>query len=299
MGALLVACGEARRVLPLPTACIVGRGPACLVRVDHPACPAHWLELRWRGDGWAWRALNAAERTRATGAFIGDGWRAMEVGPVRGTRVSLAGEAWIELVDAGPPEPFAWDVLADAPLTGDALDEVAERRGEALLPLSAEGDATQALADGACWLHVGPDGPRTLRAHVPAPFTPTLTTKIDLGRGGVHVEIDLAAQSATFVQGDARVSITGACVRTLTTYARARSADGGWLTAEEAWLAWSELGGPDGPPREVVAWERARLRRLLDRAGVAGVDALFTVRKEGGLARVRLGDAIVEALEVG
>jgi hypothetical protein len=47
-----------------------------------------------------------------------------------------------------------------------------------------------------------------------------------------------------------------------------------------------------------VAWERARLRRLLDRARVGGLEALFAARKEGGVSRVRLGDAILEALEL-
>jgi hypothetical protein len=139
----------------------------------------------------------------------------MEVGPTRGTRVALGGEAWVELLDAGPPEPFAYDVLAEAPLWGDALDEVAERRGDQLLPLSSEGDATRALRDGEHWVYVGPTGSRTLRAYVPAPFAPTLATRLDLSHGGVSVEVDHAAQAATFLQGDARVRITGACVRTL------------------------------------------------------------------------------------
>jgi hypothetical protein len=104
---------------------------------------------------------------------------------------------------------------------------------------------------------------------------------------------------AVFVHGDARVPIAGVRARTLATCARARSADGGWLTAEEAWLASAELGGPGGLPREAVAWDRARLRRLRDRSGVGGVDALFVARREAGLSRVRPGEAIVEAIEVG
>ena len=107
-------------------AVVIGRSPGCLVRVDDPAVPAHWLELRWQGNGWAWRTLNAEERTRGAGAFLYDAWRALEVTAERGTRVALGNDAWVEIVDAGPPEPFAWDVLADHPLEGHALEEVAD-----------------------------------------------------------------------------------------------------------------------------------------------------------------------------
>lgn len=300
MGLLHIAHGDVRRLVPLAPVCLVGRGPACLARIPHPACPAHWLELRWMGECWAWRTLNAEERTRGTGAFLPDGWRAMEVTSERGTRVALGGDAWIELVDAGPPEPFAWDVLADVPLEGVALEEVAEVRDDALLPLGAEGDMAQALADGQCWLHNDPaHGPRTLRAHVPQSFPRTLALRLDLARGRVTVELDLRANVATFAQGDVRVRVTGTCVRTLAVYARARGeARGGWLTAADAWAGWLDLGGGDDAPLDAVAWERARLRKLLHRARVGNVDALFASRKEGVFVRVRLGDAILEVLEV-
>jgi hypothetical protein len=42
----------------------------------------------------------------------------------------------------------------------------------------------------------------------------------------------------------------------------------------------------------VVAWERARLRQLLDRARVGSVDALFGTRKESAYICVGLGEAI-------
>ena len=99
----------------------------------------------------------------------------MEASGGRGTRVGL-GHVAVELVAGGPPEPFAWDLLADRALSGDALEEVAEIRGATLMPLSAEGDEAAALRDGQVWLHVtGQDGapPRVLRAHVPTSLAPT------------------------------------------------------------------------------------------------------------------------------
>jgi hypothetical protein len=123
---------------------------------------------------------------------------------------------------------------------------------------------------------------------------------MDLSRGGVTVELDRLAQSAVFVQGDSRVRVAGACVRTLAVYARARlERPEGWLTAAEAWASWTELGGTEDSPADAVAWERARLRKLLHQARVGEVDSLFASRKEGLFVRVRLGDSVLEVLEVG
>ena len=94
--------------------------------------------------------------------------------------------------------------------------------------------------------------------------------------------------------------VTGRCVGCLAIYARARNEGrSNGLTAAEAWAVWTELRGNDEAAADSVAWERARLRKLLHRARVGDVDALFTARKDGAYVRVRLGDAIVEVLEVG
>jgi hypothetical protein len=292
MGSLLVAYDGVRRLLPLASTSLVGRSSACLARIQHPACPAHWLELRWTGTTWAYRALAAVDRTRGSGRALPDGWTSMAVEEDRGTRVSLGSDAWIELVDGGPPEPFAWDVLAAAPIEGPELEEVAEVRGDLLLPLSAEGDADQALADGQCWIHQGPDGPRTLRAHVPTSFSATHAPRIDLARGQVFVLVDLADLRATARQGQLTATVHGACVRTLVVYGNARDDGDGWLTAAEAWAAWTELGAAEDRPLDAVGWERARLRQRLDRARVGGLDALFETRKDGAYVKTRLGAGI-------
>jgi hypothetical protein len=95
------------------------------------------------------------------------------------------------------------------------------------------------------------------------------------------------------------VEVQGNCVRLFALYARARVAGEGWLSAAAAWAAWSELGGGESSPQEVVAWERARLRARLERAGVAGVTRLFEQRKRGTYFELRLTGGIEEVLEVG
>jgi hypothetical protein len=292
MGTLLVGYDDVRRLLPLASTNLVGRSSACLAQVAHPTCPAHWLELRWTGAGWAWRALAAPDRTRGSGRPLPDGWTSMDVEDDRGTRISLGSDVFVELVDAGPPEPFAWDVLKGEPIDGPALEEVAEVRGDQLLPLSAEGDERQALADGACWVHTGAEGPRTLRAHVPTVFAATSASRIDLCRGDVFVLVDLGEQRATFRQGAVVVNVQGACVRTLVVYGNARDDGEGWLSAAEAWAAWTELGAHEDRPLDAVGWERARLRQRLDRARVGGLDRLFETRKEGAFVKTRLGPGI-------
>lgn len=292
MGALLYAWHHHRQVTPLGPLSLVGRAATCLARIPHPACPAHWLELRWNGKFWSWRALAALDRTRGAGRPLPDGWHTMEMGAAHGTRVALGTEAWVELIDAGPPEPFVWDVIANRPIDGDALDQVVERRGGQLLPLSAEGDERLALEDGQHWIHHGDEGPRTLRAHVPANFPNTLSARIDLRQDGVDVLIDLGALQATFRQRGTATTVQGSSVRTLLVYGRAQAHDGGWLTAADAWAAWVALGGNETLSPEAVAWDRARLRRQLDRAGVGGLEALFEQRKDGAFVKVRLRPTI-------
>jgi hypothetical protein len=68
MARLSVHCGDTTRIVPLAGSSLVGRGAACLVRMDDPAVPTHWLELRWIEGGWRWRTLAAAARTRGVAA---------------------------------------------------------------------------------------------------------------------------------------------------------------------------------------------------------------------------------------
>lgn len=290
MPTLLLHEADAVRALPLAAATLVGRAPACLVRVVHEACPAHWLELRWFPSGWAWRPLAAADRTYGAGAFLTDGWRALEARDGRGARVRLAGMGVaIELVDAGPPTPFAWDVVSDEPIEGDALAEVAELLGDAMLPLSAEGDLLQALRDGQCWVHVGADGvSRTLRAHVPYVLPATVAPVIDLAAPGVTLEIDLDALTAAVHQGDASAVVRGECVRVLAVFAHARLSGEGWLDASDAWTRWVDLGGSADTRLDRMSWERAKLRQQLARQRVASLEALFEQRKSGAFVRTRL-----------
>ena len=293
MATLRIVDGARRQTLPLAASALVGRGWPCLVRLVHPAAPAYWLELRWFDGTWAWRALTAEARTRGGGAFVANGWRALVPAGGRPPRISLGDDLWIELTDASAPVAFLTDVETGAAIEMgsdglDALTEgVLELRSDAILPLGADGEPGPPVADGA----VLRAGDRMLRAHVPQAGSDTLGGRIDLSRKGVEIEFDEEARVARFSQGEAEVQVRGACVRVLAVYAEARARDlpaGGWLTPDEALAGWRDRGAPPDCHAARVAWERAKLRAQLSRAGAVGLDALYEVRRDGETVRTRL-----------
>ena len=293
MGTLLVHAEGRVMATPLAPSTLVGRHAGCLARIDDLAVPLYWLEVRWLGEGaagmWAWRAMGAVDTTRGSGTPLHDGWRAMACVDGRGTRVSLAADLSVELVDAEPPAPFVVDLATGAPVEGDALEELVEVRSERLLPLEAEGDTRRALSDGDVFVVEG----RAYRAHAPSPVAGTLAARIDLRRPGIRLDVDLPTLTATVSQGKASVVVRGECVRVLALYRSARGDDlprGGWLSPTDAHEGWLELGGALASTLARVGWERSKLRSRLARAGVTGLDALFEVRHDRDGFAVRLAE---------
>lgn len=290
MGTLVYA-EEGRRVaVELAASTLVGRAWCCSPRAHDAACPMYWLELRWTSpSGWAWRALTAPERTRGAGGSLGAEWRRLEARGSSG-RVHLDASMWVELVDAAPPESFAVDLETGAVLAGEPLATLLEVRPDGVFPFDAEGAAAQALPDGA----VVSAGGRLLRIHPAAPIVATARTRLDLAAARVHVEVDLDAREARLTAfgpgADAGIIVRGECVRVLAAFlaARASGLRGGWLTAADAWAGWVALGGAADSPIERLAFERAKLRTQLARAGAGSVDALFERRREGPLTLTRV-----------
>ncbi len=301
MGTLLLQDGAASRVVPLAPSTLVGRSWSCLARAEHVACPLYWLEIRWMAGGWAWRALAAGARTRGGGTRIREEWRTLTAAFGRGARVTLDDACAVELVDDSPPQPFAVDALSGEAVPLEELEACAEVRPDGIWPLEADGRSSEVLTDGQTFMVPdGAGGRRVLRAHIPGVIVETAETRFDLERAGARVIVDPAEQRATFLQGQAEVEVRGECVRVLAVYARARLDDlpqGGWLRPAEAWEGWVASGGSAESPVRRVEWERARLRGRLAREGVAGVERLFEVRREGDTMRTRLGDVAIEVIE--
>jgi hypothetical protein len=296
MGFLMVFDGMPR-VVPLASTTLVGRGGACLARIGHPAVPMHWLEVRWMGERWAWRALAAEDSTRGPSAFLAAGWRTLgSVGRV--ARVSLGETAWVELADPSPPAPFVWDLARGQVLEDEVRARHLEVRGGGFRLLSAEGEPGALLADGVTVaVNDAEHGPLALRLHAPTDVISTLHTVVDLLRPGLTADFDLVRLRAKLHQGDAAVTVTGECVRVLYTYVQARRRDhpaGGWLDPFAAWHDWVALGGNASSPADRLSWERGKLRSQLSRIRVANIDALFELSREGDTIRTRVGVEIRE-----
>ncbi len=286
MATILVTHAGSPRAVPLAASTLVGRGWPCLARVHDAGVPLYWIELRWQA-GWTWRVLAADERTRGPGTVRDDGWRDLPCGtPRRPMAVRLGEDLSVELVEDGPPTPFLHEPATGEFLRGDAVGSMVEVRGDALLPLEAEGNPAMALHDGDTLVHEG----RVLRVHgVSAPLA-TSRLRIDLARPCARVLVDESPLRATLLQGDAHLELTGEHLRTLLVYAQARAADpsGGWLRPSDAWSRWRAAGGNMDSPPERLSWDRARIRAELHAAGVGHPEALFEVARDALGARVRL-----------
>jgi hypothetical protein len=287
MGAVLLNDGARRLTHPLAASALIGRGWPCAVRLQHPAAPLYWLELRWMEGVWAWRPLSAELRTRGIGAFLAAGWRALDRAGGRPVRLSLAEDLWIELTDPTAPLPYVSDLETGSPLDEDDALQLLEVRVDGVFMAGAEGEASAPLTDG----QVVQAGTRLLRAHVPGPALHTVGAVLDLAAADLTLDVDSAQAEARLSQGGVEVRLRGAGVGLLAAYGAARQANlpqGGWLSPAEALAGWAAHGGPAAGPVERVAWQRAKLRAQLARAGVANVDALFEVRHDGDTMRTRL-----------
>lgn len=276
----------ASRVVALPASVIVGRAPACAVRIPDSALPLHWLELRWSAGQWRWRTLAGEARTRGVGAVQEDGWRTLpESSPGRPLRLRYGDSLWVELVEGGAPLAMLLDLQSGETLTGVAMDAVVETTPLGLVPLDEP--AQRPLVDGDVVIHLG----RAWRLHLAESPAPTWGGGIDLNRPGAVLEIVDPASRALLHQGGREVALVGEHVRVLAVYEAARRADPeeGWLTIGEAWGRWLAMGGNPDSAVERLAWDRARCRSHLARQGVAGLEQLFVTRRTGGQIQYRLG----------
>lgn len=270
---LLLRGPTGARAIPLAGSTLVGRHWACLARMDDPRVPLLWLELRWFGTRWGWRALGAHERTRGSGANLADGWRHLAAG----ASLRLDDVVSVELVSETAPVLMLVDPQTGTLATPEVFERTVEVLGGRMLPLAAEGDPSEALDDGVLLVLDG----RSWRVCLPEAPASTVQARLHCDRP-YDLFLDESGTSVSFIQGAASAGVTGECVRVLAVFVEARRGDlprGGWLSPTEAWDAWVARGGASGSPIARIAWERAKLRQALARQGVAGLDALFEVER--------------------
>ena len=122
--------------------------------------------------------------------------------------------------------------------------------------------------------------------------TDTMLGSMDLATQECEVEIDLDAMTATFESSRGSASASGECVRVLAAYALARRdenrVDGGWLTAQEIYNRWVDLGGNASSKMDRPGFERGKLRNQLTKQSVTSVKSLFERRASGARTEIRL-----------
>jgi hypothetical protein len=263
---------------PLSGTSLVGRHWSCGVRVPSPEVPAFWIEVRWTVLGWRWRELVGGGATRG-GASAEPGWRAFGAHPVRwGESVALS------LLGDAPPEEAVLGLEDGSVIQGTAIDGLLELSEDARWLRVEEGRPARRVADGDVFCLDG----CAYRYLAGIPVAPTAREAVQLLHRAVTLDISVAALVATFVRGARELVVTGECVRVLAVYALARGAGEGWLTRDEAYAAWRELGGAAASEAVRLGWERGKLRTQLARQGALGVRDLFETRVVEGVHETRL-----------
>ncbi|MEM6929478.1 MAG: hypothetical protein AAF602_21235 [Myxococcota bacterium] len=285
MAMLEIRTAEGSQRRPLATTTLLGRHRACTWRIPSPHAPLFWIELRWMRR-WSWRCLAGEENTRGPGRVELGGWRALEVG----SRVLGPCGIGLVLVDDAPPEPFVVDLVSSRPLGGDALDQVVEWRASGFFPVGAESDPdfVSSLDDGQAFVAAG----RLLRFHAGhAPMT-TVRSAVSLQSPGCELTVSLRpAPALQLVDDTASIEVAAEFVRVVVPYVEARREDvprGGWLSLDDAYGRWLEVGGSADSDRDRVAQDRSRLCRSLAKQGLAGASTLFETAREGAGWRTRV-----------
>jgi hypothetical protein len=282
---VLTVDGFARVVELLPST-LVGRARRCDVVVSGEGIPAYWQEIRWMGDGWAWRELTPLETLRAAGDPRANGWRSLKAGlSGRGTRLrwGASGDSSLEIVDDSAPGPMVIDLSTRAPSAN--ASRFVESRADGTFLLDEDAQPLRRLQPDEVFVAEE----RAWQFILPASLEHTVRMTLSLN----HPSAVLVATptSATVLAGGRSVTVEGEFVRTLHTYVTARLGDverGGWLSMRQAWDAWLASGGHAASPPERMGWDRGKVRTALAAAGVAGTSDLFDVSRVEGESRCRV-----------
>ncbi len=276
---LTVHVDGVERSVPLAATTLVGRHWSCGVVVPAMRAPSFWLELRWHEDGWRWRELAGSGVTQGSGGLLPGGWRPFGARPVR-----FDGDLWIALADVSAPEAGLVDLATGDWRAASALPDGISCADGAWWTSPAEESAAERLHDG----DVLVVGGRALRFLAGVAFPKTQAAGFHVAHRDVRLDIDVDAQTASFTCGTALAEVRGACVRALAAYVDARRKGRGWMTRDEAFVAWQALGGNPGSDAERLGWERGKVKAQLAAQGVLGVRDLFETRVVEGVWETRI-----------
>lgn len=296
------------RLIALSARTLIGRSPACDVRLDDPRVSSEHAAVAWSGEHWELRDLGSLNGTWLDGRRLGSGERAAVR---RDARLGFgAGDAWV-VADDRPAGPAARSettsevvhstsgILA-LPSAADPQATIFRRAdGQWLVEVGAE---LRAVADRDAleiggdrwWLflpgELGPvpstqkaDGTQLTLAEISLHFAPSLDEEhVDMRvRTDDGKELILPPRSSHYL---------------LLTLARARIQDArnGVPLDEQGWIYASDLADMLQYAAERVNLEIFRARSLLARLGFA--DSPHLIERRPGTRQLRIGVARLQVM---
>ena len=269
MGMILLKYGLRTKRLPVLESNGFGRSQELgLRRIPVKGLPLFWLEIRWLGNQWVWRVLNAENETKGRGPLLSNGWRELTDRIIFQSTTKVQ----IELFDGSPP-----GVLVES-LQNSTIVPVDEVRGLHVSDLGYRVDLDQPLLqNGEVFVLEG----HPYRLWIPQSYAPSIDSSFMVTDSDMTLDIFTSELRAEFSIGQRTVSIQGEFVRVLWVYAQERVDGEGWLDSQEALHLWIAFGGNSNSEAPRVSWERNKLRQALVDQQVFAVDNLFERFRQG------------------
>ena len=261
------------------TSTTVGRHIRNSVVIDDTSIPLYWIEFRWTEDGWCWRALKANTETIGMGAVLEQGWRSLKIGQTIRKREDIT----LLCIDDSPPEPIVSNIDTKQQYYGEALLEFIESFEDEFYVTGTVG-RKPSLTDGELFSLFG----QVFRFYSPVPYEQTDHHVLDLLDQDVWLEIDLEHQKAIFGNNQTEIQLSGASILVLFVYAEAVKYHSKWMTMDNAYRRWIEIGGNAKSTKRRINWERGKIRKKLTDEGVTGVKKLFAQKTFEGVYEFRL-----------
>jgi len=296
----------AERRFALGSRCLLGRHPACDLRIDNPRVSGEHASLHWIGDRWELRDLGSRNGTFVDGRRLGAGERTV-LAP--GATFTLGGEHAFLLEDPSPPVASARHVTRGELRTAtegllvlpdDDHPEVSIFENASGQWVAEEGDETRVVADrsvvvadGEGWIIDLPSASGSTSTWEAGALLPTLESvslHFAVSRDEEHIEITVAHAAGAIPLA----------VRThhylLLTLARAVLADETASPAERGWVDRELLCRMLGADSRRLNVDVFRVRRQVAALGIHGAAGIIARRP--GTGQLRLGTARVEVTKL-
>jgi hypothetical protein len=288
----------------LGSRCLLGRHPACDVRLDNPRISGEHASLHWVSDRWELRDLGSRNGTFVEGRRLSAGERmALE----RGATFTLGTDDAFTLADDGPPVASARHAKTGAlrVASGGLLVLPDEERPEVSFFEDAngvwvveDGDGTRpvadrdiVIADGEGWILDLPSAaPATVEASAYLPTLESISLRFAVSRDEEHVELTVEhAGKTTVLPSRSHYYL-------LLTLARARLADQTSSPAERGWVDRELLCQMLATDARKLNVDVFRVRRQLASLGIHGAAGI--VARRPGTGQLRLGTDRIEVAKL-